>query len=199
MGAPILAVYPDSDKLATVPTGEGEGEIDYLMVPRDAGVDYWYGEGDGGRLEAAEVVRQPDSAPSQPVVNALSDHVEVRLGPQLGASLLSAVVVDLDAGEESAPYHYQYGREQWVLVADGVPSVRHPEGEDALAAGDVMCFPDGPGGAHQVINRSDQVARVLFLSTTGLPANVGYPDSGMWLMRNTSDEDGVMVHPGPAQ
>ena len=69
-------------------------------------------------------------------------------------------------------------------------------GRIANAAGRVT---DGPGGAHQVINRSDQVARVLFLSTTGLPANVGYPDSGMWLMRNTSDEDGVMVHPGPAQ
>ena len=47
-----------------------------------------------------------------------------------------------------------------------------------------MCRPEGPVGAHQL---RDGDWRVLVLETTGLPANVHYPDSGEWLMRNEPD------------
>jgi len=35
--------------------------------------------------------------------------------------------------------------------------------------------------------------RALFLSTTGLPANVCYPDTGHWLIRNGLGRDEVVV------
>jgi hypothetical protein len=35
--------------------------------------------------------------------------------------------------------------------------------------------------------------RALFLSTTGLPANVCYPDIGHWLIRNGLGRDNVTV------
>ena len=47
-----------------------------------------------------------------------------------------------------------------------------------------MCFPDGPAGAHRLINRSESIVRALLLSTTGVPANVCYPDAGHWLIHN---------------
>ena len=56
-------------------------------------------------------------------------------------------------------------------------------------AGDLVCFPEGPGGAHRLRNGHEPVARVLFLSTTGLPVNVCYPDSGRWLVRNESGRE----------
>ena len=52
-----------------------------------------------------------------------------------------------------------------------------------------MCFPEGPAGAHRLINRGDRVGRVVLFSTTGLPVNVCYPDTGRWLMRNEPDAD----------
>ena len=76
------------------------------------------------------------------------------------------------------PYHYVYGREEWLLVLAGTPTLRHPHGEDQLEAGDLVCFPEGPAGAHRLLNRGDSVVRALLLSTTGLPANVCYPDTG---------------------
>jgi hypothetical protein len=36
-----------------------------------------------------------------------------KLGPLLGADRLEGMVLDLDPGEESEPYHYVYGREEW--------------------------------------------------------------------------------------
>jgi hypothetical protein len=55
-----------------------------------------------------------------------------------------------------------------------------PDGERELRPGDTVCFPEGPEGAHQVENRSDEPARVLIFSTKGFPNGAVYPDSGKW-------------------
>jgi uncharacterized cupin superfamily protein len=199
---PWLSVYPDSDKVSG-PDG---------IFPRESAVGYWHGEGTGPPVEDDPVVlrREPPSAAHRPVINALSIPLEDRrpdapagfaartasLGPPLQAERVGVTVVELDPGEGSEPYHYQYGREEWVLVLTGTPTLRHPAGTEVLAAGDLVCFPDGPAGAHRLINPGDAVTRIVFLSTLGLPANVHYPDSGKWLLRNGPDAQAVMLRDG---
>ena len=116
-----------------------------------------------------------------------------KLGPLLGAERLDGTVVDVDPGEGSEPYHYVFGREEWLLVLAGTPTLRHPHGEDQLEAGDLVCFPEGPAGARRLLNRGESAVRALFLSTTGLPANVCYPDTGHWLIRNGPGRDEIVV------
>jgi uncharacterized cupin superfamily protein len=100
-----------------------------------------------------------------------------RLGPEIGGRMLAGTVYELPPGQSNCPYHYEHGDEEWLIVLAGRPTVRHPEGEDELAAGDVVCFPAGPGGAHKTINRSEEPARILFVSTRRMPAVAVYPDS----------------------
>jgi hypothetical protein len=88
--------------------------------------------------------------------------------------------------------HYVYGREEWLLVLAGTPTLRHPQGEADLAIGDLVCFPEGPAGARRLLNCGESVVRALFLSTTGLPANGRYPDTGHWLIRNGLGRDEVV-------
>jgi uncharacterized cupin superfamily protein len=171
---PYMSVYPDSDKVSG-PEG---------ILLRKSAVDYWYGEGTAGPSEPVDVVREPKTSPPQPAVNVLALPEKAKLGPLLGADRLEGTVADLDPGEGSGPYHYVHGREEWLLVLAGTPTLRHPQGESPLEAGDLVCFPDGPAGAHQLINRGESIVRALFLSTTGVPANVCYPDTGHWLIRN---------------
>jgi len=107
----------------------------------------------------------------------------VRLGPRIGASALGGTIYELPPGQSICPYHYEYGNEEWLLVLDGRPLLRHPGGEEELEAGDAVCFPDGPEGAHQVFNRTQAAVRVLMLSTTREPSVAVYPDSdkiGVW-------------------
>jgi uncharacterized cupin superfamily protein len=107
----------------------------------------------------------------------------VRLGPQLGGAMLGATLYELPPGQSNCPYHYEYGNEEWLVVIDGRPTLRHPEGDDDLDPGDVVCFPVGPNGAHKVTNRTDATARFLMLSTQHEPAVAVYPDSdkiGLW-------------------
>jgi len=101
-----------------------------------------------------------------------------QLGPPLGGQLLGGSVYELDPGERTGPYHYEVGNEECVLVLAGTPTLRHPEGQDVLDVGDMVVFPDGPAGAHQLINESTTVTRVLVVSSTREPCERAYPDSG---------------------
>lgn len=116
-----------------------------------------------------------------------------RLGPRIGASMLGCTVYELPEGQSICPYHYEYGDEEWLIVLDGRPTVRHPAGEDELAQGDVVCFPAGPEGAHKVTNRTDGPVRVLMLSTKRLPAVAVYPDSDKIGVFTGGGSDHVMV------
>ena len=179
---PSMSVYPDSDK-ASGPEG---------ILLRSSAVDYWHGEGTAGPSEPVEIRREPKTSPPQPVINALTVG-DAPLGPLLGAERLDAIVLELDPGADSEPYHYVHGREEWLLVLAGTPTLRHAQGEDRLEPGDLVCFPDGPAGAHHVRNRSDSVVRALCLSTTDLPANAFYPETGQWLIRNGLGADDVVT------
>jgi uncharacterized cupin superfamily protein len=107
------------------------------------------------------------------------------LGPDIGAERLGGSVYELDPGESASPYHYEGVEEEWLVVLTGTPVLRDPDGEYELAEGDVVCFPQGPGGGHKVTNRAETVVRILMLST--MPVNelsiCVYPDSdkvGVW-------------------
>ena len=100
------------------------------------------------------------------------------LGPKLGAEKLGASLYELQPGEKTFPYHYEYGSEEWLLCVAGRPTLRVPDGEHELRPGDIVCFPEGPEGAHQVRNDTDEPIRVLIASTKQLPDAAVYPDSG---------------------
>ena len=85
-------------------------------------------------------------------------HLRTAIGDRLGARMLGASLYKLPPGERTWPYHYEEGCEEWLIVVSGRPNLRSPEGERQLNVGDVAVFPEGPEGAHQVINRSDQPA-----------------------------------------
>jgi uncharacterized cupin superfamily protein len=99
----------------------------------------------------------------------------------LGAAESAMFLYDVDPGD-SFPYHFEYVPE-WLLVVDGELSVRTPEGEQELGRGDLVRFPPGPLGAHQIMNRGQATARALLFSDAAVPAISVYPDSdtiGVW-------------------
>jgi uncharacterized cupin superfamily protein len=100
-----------------------------------------------------------------------------RLAPKLGMEQLGGSVFELPPGQSICPYHWHAGEEELLIVLSGSATVRHPEGEVALAAGDAVCFPAGAVGAHKVTNKTEQTVRVLMLSTNLAQEICVYPDS----------------------
>jgi uncharacterized cupin superfamily protein len=118
---------------------------------------------------------------------------KARLGPELGASKTGATVWELPPGQAVCPYHYEYGEEEWVLVLQGTPTLRTPEGTERLAPFDLAFFPTGPAGAHQLRNDSDEPARVLMWSDVVLPTGSAYPDSGKVGLWTGDEAEDVLV------
>ncbi len=115
------------------------------------------------------------------------------VGERIGAEKLGASLYELQPGERSFPYHYEYGNEEWLLVVAGRPTLRDPDGEHELRPGDMLCFPEGPEGAHQVRNDTDQPIRVLILSTKISPDLAVYPDSGKLGVWSGKDTDSARI------
>src|SRR5438034_11163527 len=105
-------------------------------------------------------------------------HRVTAFGKRLGASLLGGTLYGLPPGEKTWPYHYEQGCEEWLVCVSGRPTLRGPDGERELEPGDVAVFPEGPEGAHQVLNSGDEPCRVLLLSSKSPLAIVHYPESG---------------------
>jgi len=101
-----------------------------------------------------------------------------RLGRQAGAQRLGLSLWEVPPGQAAYPYHAHLTEEEIVVVLDGRPSLRTPDGWRELERGEVVTFPRGEGGAHQILNRTDDQVRFLAASTGGEPDVVIQPDSG---------------------
>jgi uncharacterized cupin superfamily protein len=99
-------------------------------------------------------------------------------GEHLGASLY-----DLPSGQRTFPYHYELGNDELLVVLTGRPTLRAPDGERGLQPGDCILFPSGPEGAHQIVNNSDEPARVLLVSNFAMPRAAVQVDSGKLMVR----------------
>jgi uncharacterized cupin superfamily protein len=106
-------------------------------------------------------------------------------------TVIGATLYEIGPGETSGYYHFHHGAEELLVVLRGTPTLREPGGERELAEGDVVHFPVGPDGAHQLVNRSDAPVRYLFVANRPSPEAVEYPDSRqLSVMAFTASMDG---------
>ena len=105
------------------------------------------------------------------------------LSRRLGAVATGLGIYELEPGNAAWPYHFETTEEEWLIVIDGALTLRRPEGETVLRAGDVACFPAGAAGAHAVRNHTDAPVRYAMPSSHA-PYGDGcvYPDSGKVLI-----------------
>jgi uncharacterized cupin superfamily protein len=118
-----------------------------------------------------------------PEFDATSDRAgfawrRAQLADQAGSERLGASLYELEPGSAPFPLHYHHGNEELLVVIAGSPSLRTPASERELATGEVVAFPVGERGAHQVVNRSSEPARVLIVSEMNAPDVVVRPESG---------------------
>ena len=80
------------------------------------------------------------------------DRTRVRwFGHPFGADILGASLRELRPGSPGGSMHMHYGVEEMFFVLAGTPTVRTPEGEEQLSPGDVVYFPEGPEGLHDLL------------------------------------------------
>ena len=118
----------------------------------------------------------------------------VRVGAAAGAQKLGATLYEVEPGGRVSPLHIHHANEEMLFVIAGRPTLRTPDSERELEPGEVVAFLSGRRGAHQVLNRSGEPARVLIVSTMIYPEVAEHPDSGKVLaVTGRPDETAAMV------
>lgn len=93
-----------------------------------------------------------------------------RLARHVGAQRLAANLYELEPGAFVSPLHFHHRNEELLFVLSGTPAVRRSDTDIRdLKPGEVVAFPTGSEGIHQILNRSDTPARVLICATNDLP------------------------------
>jgi uncharacterized cupin superfamily protein len=101
------------------------------------------------------------------------DYASVSVRETLGGEKIGCTLYEIEDGRQLWPYHLHWNNEEWLLVVEGTPRLRTPEGERDLRAGDLVAFPEGEAGAHALVGPG----RVAIFSTRN-QGSVVYPDSG---------------------
>jgi uncharacterized cupin superfamily protein len=167
-GEAFTSVYLDADKIG------GKPGIQFL---RTAALETW---------AEPPAVPIPQAPPGRcPQVDLLSLPAEgAHLAQLLHTQTWAPSLYELGSGETTGPYQYDWCREHWALVLAGAPTLRHPDGQEVMVPGDIVCFPEGEVGAHQFLNHADGLARLLICSApvTG-PSAAIYPDDDTYVLR----------------
>jgi uncharacterized cupin superfamily protein len=111
---------------------------------------------------------------NQPDFNDVREHPGFRarrakMGLQGGAVKTGLSYWEVDPGEAAYPYHVHLTEEEIIVVLSGRPSLRTPDGWRDLVEGEVVVFPTGERGAHQIVNKTDETIRFVAFSNSGAP------------------------------
>jgi uncharacterized cupin superfamily protein len=102
-------------------------------------------------------------------------------------------IVEIPAGNRAFEYHFHDQREEVFYIISGTGRLRCYDGEKEVRAGDVLCFPTGEKGAHEITNMSETEPLVFidFDVRASKTDVVTFPDRDtVWVMGE--HVDGVM-------
>lgn len=99
------------------------------------------------------------------------------IGLLIGARKLGYQITTLPPGKRFCPLHAEDSEEELFIVWEGEAVIRTLRGKYTCRAGDVIAFPEGDIGTHQVINESDKPCRVFMLGREDPNGVAYYPDS----------------------
>src|SRR5687767_2807751 len=91
------------------------------------------------------------------------------VGQHAGCELLGATVYELEPRGRQADLHAHYANEELIVVLAGTPTLHTLEGSRELATGEVVACLRGRRGAHRLENRTEELARILIVSTNHMP------------------------------
>jgi uncharacterized cupin superfamily protein len=106
-----------------------------------------------------------------------------RLGRAAGSEQLGASLFSLPPGSVTFPLHAHLHNEELLVVIAGTPTLRTVQDPGrVLQPGDVVAFPAGLTGAHELRNDSAEPVSLLIVSTMAAPEINVFPDTGeLWV------------------
>ncbi|HXN08044.1 MAG TPA: cupin domain-containing protein [Candidatus Acidoferrales bacterium] len=109
--------------------------------------------------------------------NGRYEGIYQEIGLLIGARKLGYQITTLPPGKRLCPFHAEDMEEEMFVVWEGEAVIRTLRGEYVCRKGDVIAFPTGDIGTHEIINQSDKPCRVFMLGMEDPKSVAYYPDS----------------------
>jgi uncharacterized cupin superfamily protein len=119
--------------------------------------------------------------------------LRARIGRQVGTEKVGVSLFELPPGQAAYPYHWHVAEEELLIVLTGQPSLRTADGWRDLEPGEVLAFPVGEQGAHQLVNRTSDPIRFLAFSNQQ-PDIIVRPDSETIALAERRPEGGGLAY-----
>jgi uncharacterized cupin superfamily protein len=123
------------------------------------------------------------------------ERVRRALGDVFGLLQFGVNLLELAPGAWSSQRHWHERQDELVYVLDGEATLVTDEGETTLSAGMVAGFPAGSGNGHHIVNRSNNVVRLLEVGTRTTEETAHYSDIDM-MYREDADAEGYFTKAG---
>jgi len=89
-----------------------------------------------------------------------------------------AGLYEIPPGKAAYPYHYHEKNEEMFYILRGEGTLKTPQGEREVKAGDFLFFPANASGAHKLTNTGEVDLAYLDFDTSHEIDVTFYPDSG---------------------
>jgi uncharacterized cupin superfamily protein len=138
------------------------------------------------KINTRDIPEEPSTSPKGTFVHA-DRQISVSLGRDPASTdLMKRHPFDVDicripAGKKGFPYHSHSAQWEFYHVISGDGSVRHPDGETAIEAGDAFIFE--PGVPHQLTSGKEDLLYYV-IADNPIGDSCHYPDSKKWLVRS---------------
>ncbi|MEO8019043.1 MAG: cupin domain-containing protein [Pseudomonadota bacterium] len=125
----------------------------------------------------------------EPYRSRVTPRAKRALGKELGLTMLGINHTTLPPGKESSMRHWHSHEEEFIYVLSGEVVLRTDAGEQVLKAGTCAGFPLGTTDGHQVVNRSNEPAVYLEMSSRDPRDEPRYSEADLrW---NAADAPGI--------
>jgi uncharacterized cupin superfamily protein len=138
-------------------------------------------------IDPQAVAVKTGSSYPEPFASQVGARRKRALGDALGLTNYGVNLVELAPGALSSMRHWHSRQDEFVYVLEGELTLITDAGEQILSAGMAAGYPAGSGDAHQMVNRSDALARYLEVGDRIAGDAVVYPDIDLALADNDTD------------
>lgn len=117
----------------------------------------------------------------EPYAAMMAGRSSLRLGEAGGLTQFGVNLVTLEPGALSSLRHWHAHEDEFLMVTEGRCVLIDDQGETEMRPGDCAAFPASVANGHQVVNRSDSVARFLVVGSRARQEEVRYSDEDLLL------------------
>lgn len=141
------------------------------------------------KIDLSHLPVQTGSGYPEPFCHWFSGRRTTRLGDAAGLTQFGVNLVRLDPGAMSSLRHWHEEQDEFLVVVEGVLTLRDDHGDTLMGVGDCAAFPKGDANGHHMLNTYDKPGAFIVVGTRTDHEVAHYSDVDMMV----TDKAGKMV------